>query len=50
MVDADGRVVTTVFAATVGAARRGGYGVPNSIVRRDLDRAGSAVSTGPCAQ
>ena len=49
MVDANGRVVTTVFAATVGGTRHGGYGVPNSIVRRDLDRAGVAVSTGPCA-
>jgi S1-C subfamily serine protease len=49
MVDARGRVVATVFAA----ARRGtpgGYGVPNAVVRRDLDRVtDSSVSTGPCA-
>jgi S1-C subfamily serine protease len=50
MVDARGRVVTTVFAAArTGPA--GGYGVPNSIVRRDLGRVGSgSVSTGPCAR
>ena len=50
MVDARGQVVTMVFAATVGTRRRGGYGVPNSIVRRDLRRAGGPVSTGPCAR
>jgi S1-C subfamily serine protease len=50
MVDGDGRVVTTVFASTVGGTRHGGYGVPNSVVRRALLRAGGAVSTGPCAQ
>lgn len=50
MVDGDGRVVTTVFAATVGAARRGGYGVPNAIVRAALARARSPVGTGPCAR
>lgn len=47
MVDAAGRVVTTVFAATTGGAR-GGYGVPNAVVRRALDGADGAVSTGPC--
>jgi S1-C subfamily serine protease len=50
MVDARGRVVTTVFAAArTGPA--GGYGVPNGIVERDLARVGSgSVSTGPCAR
>jgi S1-C subfamily serine protease len=50
MVDARGRVVTTVFAAArTGPA--GGYGVPNGVVERDLGRAGSGtVSTGPCAR
>jgi hypothetical protein len=49
MVDARGRVVTTVFAATRGGPR-GGYGVPNTVVERDLGRAGGrSVSTGPCA-
>jgi len=48
MVDGDGRVVTTVFAATT-QGLRGGYGVPNSVVRRALSDAGGPVSTGPCA-
>jgi len=50
MVDARGRVVTTVFAASRGSGTKGGYGVPNAVVQRDLGRAGDAtVSTGPCA-
>ena len=48
MVDGNGRVVTTIFAATTSGAR-GGYGVPNTIVARALSRAGGPVSTGPCA-
>jgi trypsin-like peptidase/colicin V production protein len=49
VVDARGRVVTTVFAATRGGTR-GGYGVPNAVVERDLGRAGDrSASTGPCA-
>ncbi len=49
MVDADGLVVTTVFAATT-SGPRGGFGVPNSIVRSALERAAGSngVSTGPC--
>jgi S1-C subfamily serine protease len=49
MVDADGEVVTTVFAATT-SGPRGGFGVPNSIVRAALDRAAASngVSTGRC--
>ena len=52
MVDGAGKVVTMIFAATVGGGSRGGYGVPDSIVRdalRQLDPARS-VSTGPCAR
>jgi hypothetical protein len=50
VVDAQGRVVTTVFAAAR-SGPAGGYGVPNSVVARDLARAGDArVSTGPCAR
>src|SRR4051794_28886519 len=51
LVDGRGRVVTTVFAATVGG-RAGGYGVPNARVRVALDAARSArsVSTGPCTR
>ena len=50
MVDAGGRVLTTVFAAAVGGARRGGYGVPDQIVRSALASASGTVSTGPCAR
>jgi uncharacterized membrane protein required for colicin V production len=47
-VDAAGAVESTMFAARVGGAV--GYGVPSSIVRRDLANAGTtAVSTGACA-
>ena len=49
VVDGEGRVLTTVFAATVGRNVRGGYGVPNEIVRTNLDRARGPVDTGPCA-
>jgi len=45
-VDASGAVQSTVFAAR--AAGDGGYGVPASIVRRDLARANGPVSTGSC--
>jgi S1-C subfamily serine protease len=50
MVDGQGRVATTIFAATT-RGPRGGYGVPNSVVRQALARArgGRTVSTGACA-
>ncbi len=48
MVDGEGRVVTTIFAATTGG-ERGGYGVPNPVVARALATVGGPVSTGPCA-
>jgi S1-C subfamily serine protease len=48
VVDAAGRVMTTVFASTVGG-ERGGYGVPNRVVRRTLAQAKRPVSTGACA-
>jgi S1-C subfamily serine protease len=49
MVDKDGQVVTTVFAATT-SGPRGGFGVPNALVRAALERASRSdgVSTGPC--
>jgi S1-C subfamily serine protease len=47
MVDGGGRVVTTIFAATT-SGPRGGYGVPNAIVRDALAGALSPVDTGPC--
>jgi S1-C subfamily serine protease len=48
MVDGRGRVVTTIFAATT-SGQRGGYGVPNAVVRSALEDSGGPVSTGPCA-
>jgi S1-C subfamily serine protease len=48
MVDGRGRVVTTIFAATT-SGPRGGYGVPNSVVRSALADSRGPVSTGPCA-
>jgi S1-C subfamily serine protease len=47
MVDGAGRVVTTIFAATT-SGPRGGYGVPNAIVRDALAGASGPVDTGPC--
>jgi S1-C subfamily serine protease len=49
VVDGDGRVLTTVFAASVGTGRHTGFGVPDSIVDSALARAHSPVSTGACA-
>jgi hypothetical protein len=50
LVDAEGHVLTTVFAGTVGSGPRGGYGVANATVLTIVERAGSAaVGTGPCA-
>lgn len=48
LVDAHGYVVTTVFAATTSAGPRGGYGVANSTVRRDLAHVAGPVSTDGC--
>ena len=48
MVDGRGRVVTTIFAATT-SGPRGGYGVPNAVVRSALGDSSGTVSTGPCA-
>jgi S1-C subfamily serine protease len=48
LIDADGRVLATVFAATRGAARPGGYAVPPDLVARAVDTASGPVSTGPC--
>ena len=47
MVDGNGRVVGTIFAATT-SGPRGGYAVPNDVVRQELARASGPVSTGPC--
>lgn len=47
LVNGSGEVVTTVFAATT-RGPRGGYGVPNGVVREALAGARATVSTGPC--
>jgi hypothetical protein len=49
MVDGEGQVVTTIFAATVGNGGESGFGVPDSIVADALGRAGGPVGTGECA-
>jgi S1-C subfamily serine protease len=50
VVDGAGRVVTTVFAATVGGTRRAGFGVPDTLVAGALRQASGPVDTGPCAR
>jgi hypothetical protein len=49
LVDGDGRVLATVFAASLGNGRHTGFGVPDSVVRDDLAKAKGPVDTGPCA-
>jgi len=49
MVDTNGQVVTTIFAAAVSGRERTGFGVPSTIVEQALSRARGRVSTGPCA-
>lgn len=48
LVDADGRVLGTVFATTT-SGRPGGFAVPDEVVRQALAGASSPVDTGPCA-
>jgi uncharacterized membrane protein required for colicin V production len=51
VVDGAGRVLTTVFASSVGAGPKAGYGVPNAEVAQALrGAAGVPVDTGPCAR
>jgi hypothetical protein len=50
LVDGRGRVVATIFAATVSDDGRSGYGVPDSVVADALDSARGTVDTGPCAR
>jgi S1-C subfamily serine protease len=49
VVDGNGRVMATVFAASVGTSRHTGFGVPDSVVRDALSGASRPVSTGACA-
>lgn len=52
MVDGAGRVLTTVFAATVASRTKGGFGVPDSVVRAAIAQArrGGPTGTGPCTR
>jgi S1-C subfamily serine protease len=49
LVDGDGRVMGTVFAATT-EGKPGGYAVPNGVVASALSDSAGAVSTGPCTR
>ena len=52
VVDAQGRVLATVFASSEGSGPKGGFGLPNDVVADAVDRAqakSATVSTGPCA-
>jgi hypothetical protein len=50
VVDATGRVLTTIFAASVSDSGGSGFGVPDSIESEALRRAQSPVDTGPCSR
>jgi S1-C subfamily serine protease len=47
VVDASGKVMGTVFAATT-QGKPGGYAVPNDVVQRALGDSTGIVNTGPC--
>jgi S1-C subfamily serine protease len=49
LVNGDGRVLGTVFAATT-QGKPGGYAVPNGVVAGALSDSTGAVSTGPCTR
>ncbi len=49
IVDSQGRVLGTVFAATT-SGTPGGFAVPDSLVRAALRETAPAVSTGPCTR
>lgn len=49
VVNAEGRVVTTVFGASTGSDRRNGLGVPNQVVARALAGELTPTDTGACA-
>jgi S1-C subfamily serine protease len=48
VVDEEGAVQTTVFAASMGKGPASGLGVPNEIVEDAIADAGGSVDTGPC--
>ncbi len=49
LVDARGRVIGTVFAATT-SGPPGGFAIPAELVRKALKRTATAVGTGPCTR
>jgi S1-C subfamily serine protease len=49
VVDADGEVLATVFAASTGGGPKTGLGVPNGIVAEALSGRLEETDTGPCA-
>lgn len=49
VIDGRGRVLTTVFAATVDSEPPEGLGVPNAITAETLEGIDGQVDTGPCA-
>jgi S1-C subfamily serine protease len=49
VIDGNGAVQTTVFAASTDEGRPSGLGVPNGIVDRALGGVADPVGTGPCA-
>ena len=50
VVDGAGRVLTTIFAASVSDGGRSGFGVSDSVVRDALRSARGPVDTGPCVR
>ncbi|HEX3278754.1 MAG TPA: MarP family serine protease [Thermoleophilaceae bacterium] len=50
VVDGRGRVVATIFAATISDGGRSGFGVPDGVVADALGSARGPVDTGPCAR
>jgi S1-C subfamily serine protease len=50
VVDGAGRVLATVFAASVRSGAPAGYAIPASVVSDALEQAAAPVGTGPCAR
>jgi len=50
VVDGQGRVVATIFAASVSDGGRSGFAIPDSVVRDALDGVAGPVDTGPCSR
>lgn len=50
LVDGNGRVLTTIFAATLRSGSGSGFGVPASLVQGALGSTRDGVDTGPCTR